>query len=229
MLLIFLFFKIVVVFDVFCDIPLKGINTGGLMENTNNKSKQTLLPDEEIIELYWNRDENAINETDRKYGDYLFKIANNIVYDKMDCEECVNDTYLGTWNRIPPTRPNIFKVFLSKIVRNIAISRYRKNSAQKRIPSEMKVTLNELDECLATNPSAEEDYLTAKVIEIINAYLKTISRRKELIFVCRYYYADKISNIAKMLGVSENTVFRDLAEIRTDIKELLKKEGYFLE
>ena len=199
------------------------------MEKNHNINTENTLPDEKIIELYWNRDEKAIAETDKKYRNYLYSIAYNIVNDRLDTEECLNDTYLGTWERIPPARPNIFKVFLSKIVRDIAISRYRKNSAQKRIPSEMKVTLNELDECLATNPSAEEDYLTAKVIEIINAYLKTISRRKELIFVCRYYYADKISNIAKMLGVSENTVFRDLAEIRTDIKELLKKEGYFLE
>ena len=202
---------------------------GGFIHNTKNSLKQPVMADEEIIDLYWNRDENAINETDKKYGTYLFKLANNIVYDKMDCEECVNDTYLGTWNRIPPTRPNIFKVFLSKIVRNIAISRYRKISAQKRVPSEMRVTLNELDECLVVNPSAEEEYLTAKVIEIINSYLRTVSRRKELIFVCRYYYSDKIVNISKMLGVSENTVYRDLAEIRNDIKELLKKEGYFLE
>jgi len=194
-----------------------------------NDVKPSILTDEEIIDMYWERDENAINETDKKYGNYLFTIANNIVNDKMDCEECVNDTYLGTWNRIPPTRPNIFKVFLSKIVRNIAISRYRKNNAQKRGASEIKVSLDELNDCLASNPSAEDDYLTSKVVEILNIYLKTLSRRKELIFVCRYYYADKISNIAKMLGVSEKTVFRDLAEIRSGLKEMLAKEGYFYE
>ena len=199
------------------------------MEKNHNINTENTLPDEKIIELYWNRDEKAIAETDKKYRNYLYSIAYNIVNDRLDTEECLNDTYLGTWERIPPARPNIFKVFLSKIVRDIAISRYRKNSAQKRIPSEMKVTLNELDECLATNPSAEEDYLTAKVIEIINAYLKTISRRKELIFVCRYYYADKISNIAKMLGVSENTVYRELVAIRQGLKEVLEKEGYDLE
>ena len=101
------------------------------MQYKENIGKSNLLTDDEIIDMYWERNENAINETDKKYGNYLFTIANNIVNDKMDCEECVNDTYLGTWNRIPPTRPNIFKVFLSKIVRNIAISKYRRNSAQK--------------------------------------------------------------------------------------------------
>ena len=97
------------------------------------------------------------------------------------------------------------------------------------IASLFKVSLDELNDCLTATPSAEEDYLTLKVVEILNTYLKTVPRRKELIFVCRYYYADKISNIAKMLGVSENTVFRDLAEIRSGLKEALKKEGYFFE
>ncbi|MBQ9744266.1 MAG: sigma-70 family RNA polymerase sigma factor [Clostridia bacterium] len=198
----------------------------------NNKEKQTnitALTDEQIIDMYWKRDENAILETDKKYGNYLFKIANNIVNNRLDCEECVNDTYLGTWNRIPPERPNIFRVFLAKIVRNIAVSRFRKNSAQKRIPSEFQVSLDELGECISTNSSAEDEYLTARVVEILNTYLKSLPRRKELIFICRYYYADKISNIARMLGVSENTVYRDLGEIRMGLKEQLRREGYGFE
>lgn len=199
------------------------------MNNDKKTAKDAILSDEEIIDMYWERDENAIPETDKKYGNYLFTIANNIVKDRLDCEECVNDTYLGTWNKIPPERPNIFRVFLAKIVRNIAISRFRKNSAQKRIPSEMQISLDELNDCITSTPSAEEEYLTAKVVEILNTYLKTLSRRKELIFICRYYYADKISNIAKMLGVSENTVYRELGEIRTGLREQLTKEGYLFE
>ena len=90
------------------------------------------MPDGEIIELYWKREEAAISETDKKYGKYLYRIAYNIVHDELDCEECLNDTYLGTWNRIPPARPNVFQIFLSKIMRNIAVDRFRKNTAKKR-------------------------------------------------------------------------------------------------
>ena len=196
-----------------------------MKKNTENVT----LTDEEIIDLYFLRDECAINVTDKKYGNYLFAIANSIVNNRLDCEECVNDTYLGTWNTIPPERPNIFRVFLTKIVRNIAVDRFRKNSAQRRIPSEMQVSLDELGDCISASPSAEEDYLTAKVAEVLNEYLRSLPRRKELIFICRYYYADKIANIAKMLGVSENTVYRELGEIRMGLREQLAKEGYSFE
>ena len=104
------------------------------MKTENSTKSERYLPDPEIIELYWARDERAIDETDKKYRQYLHRIAYNIVHDDLDCEECLNDTYLGTWNRIPPTRPNAFQLFLSKIMRNIAIDRYRKNSAKKNIP-----------------------------------------------------------------------------------------------
>ena len=184
------------------------------------------LPDEKIIELYWNRNETAITETDKKYGNYLFAIANNIVNDRMDCEECVNDTYLGTWNRIPPTRPNVFHAFLAKITRNIAISRFRKNAAKKRIPSEMQLSLEEFEDCTVANPSAEDEYLIKRVAEILNDYINNLPRRKELIFICRYYYADRIVNISKMLGISEKTVYRELEEIRQGLKNRLEKEGF---
>ncbi len=199
------------------------------MENNQKINIENTLPDEKIIELYWNRDEKAIKETDRKYGNYLYSIAYNIVNDRLDTEECVNDTYLGTWERIPPARPNVFHVFLARIIRNIAVSKFRKNTAQKRIPSEMQVSLDELDDCMIASPSAEEDYHVEKVAGILNEYLRSLSRKRELIFVCRYYYADKIANIAKMLGLSENTVYRELVIIRQGLKEMLEKEGYALE
>ena len=199
------------------------------MKVNNKINSENTLPDEKIIELYWNRDEKAIQETDKKYRGYLYSIAYNIVNDRLDTEECVNDTYLGTWERIPPARPNVFHVFLARIIRNIAVSKFRKNTAQKRIPSEMQVSLDELDECIAASPSAEEDYYVEKVASILNDYLRSLSRRRELIFVCRYYYADKIVNIANMLGISENTVYRELSIIRQGLKEALEKEGYYLE
>ena len=191
------------------------------------KATNQTMSDEAIIQLYWNRNERAIKETDTKYGHYLFTIAHNILCDRQDCEECVNDTYLGTWNRIPPTRPTVFQVFLSKIMRNLAVDRFRKNHAAKRIPSEMQVSLEELDECMIpSTSSAQEEYLARELAKILNDFLHAIPPRAEFIFICRYYYSDGTGEIAKMLGLSENTVRRELSHIRSELKAHLEKEGY---
>lgn len=196
------------------------------MEQKNNDKALDELSDETIIELYWNRNEDAIQATDEKYGKYLYMIAYNIVHDNMDCEECLNDTYLSTWNRIPPTRPKFFQLFLSKIIRNIAVDRYRKNSAEKRISSEMTCSLEELDDCLPSEMGLEDEVLMRAVIDAMNDYLRSLSKREVLIFICRYYYSDSIDSIAQMLKVSRNTVFRDLSKIRSGLKERLEAEGY---
>ncbi|MBQ9806055.1 MAG: sigma-70 family RNA polymerase sigma factor [Clostridia bacterium] len=199
------------------------------MEQENKRNGETCLSDEEIVELYWERDEKAIKETDKKYGSYLYVIAYNIIHDRLDCEECVNDTYLGTWNRIPPTRPHVFQVFLTKIMRNIAIDRYRQKNAAKRIPSEMTVSLEEIGDALPAVASIDEDYLVDQVAAILNAYLRTLSDKVQFAFVCRYYYADRIANIATMLGVSENTVYRYLNEAKEGLKKELEKGGIDVE
>ncbi len=186
------------------------------------------LPDEAIVELYWQRNEKAIEETDRKYGKYLFTIAYNIVHNHLDCEECVNDTYLGTWNRIPPSKPNVFQVFLSRITRNIAIDRFRKNTARKQVPSEMLLSLDELDECV-TSSSVENEQEIVEISRVLNTFLRGLTARREFIFVCRYYYSDCIVHIAKMLGVSEKTVQRALSEMRRELKEKLEGEGLYRE
>jgi len=190
------------------------------------KTSASGMTDEKIIQLYWDRDERAIRETDQKYGSYLLTIAHNILRDYRDCEECLNDTYLGTWNRIPPTRPTVFQVFLSKIMRNTAVDRFRKNNAAKRVPSEMLISLEEMDECLAHSPSAEEEYLAGQLAQILNDFLLSIGSKGEFIFICRYYYADSVTSIAQMLGVSENTIRRRLSKIRAELKARLEKEGY---
>lgn len=187
--------------------------------------EKELLPDEEIVELYWQRQERAIKETDRKYGNYLHTIAYNIIHDNLDCEECLNDTYMGTWERIPPARPNMFRAFLSKIMRNIALDRFRKNRASRRIPSELVTSLEELDECIPTQ-SLETEYFIKELGRLLNGFIGSLTAREEFVFVCRYYYSDKISEIAKLLEMSEKTVSRDLAEIRKNLRELLEKEGY---
>lgn len=190
-----------------------------------SQKEEAHLTDEQIIDLYWKRDENAIKQTDRKYGKYLYVIAYNIVHDRLDCEECLNDTYLGTWNRIPPQRPSVFQVFLSRIMRNIAIDKFRHNRATKRVPSEMLVSLEELDDCMPSAPSTEDDLANDRLAKLLNDFVQALDDRKQFIFVCRYYYADKVSSIAHMLQVGEATVFRELAEIRKNLKNYLEKEG----
>lgn len=198
------------------------------MKRENTASVKTDIPtflsDESIIDLYWERNEKAISETDRKYGRYLYVIAYNIVHDRLDCEECLNDTYLGTWNSIPPHRPNVFQVFLSRIMRNIAVDKLRESSAKKRVPSEMIVSLDELDDCLASM-DGEEEGLLQDLSRALNSFLKTLNDREQFVFVCRYYYGDKISSIAHMLQLGEATVYRELAAIRTNLKDFMEKEG----
>lgn len=202
------------------------------MKKRQEKKLHTMLnehlTDEEIIELYWSRNERAIRETDNKYGKYLYVIAYNIVHDRLDCEECLNDTYLGTWNSIPPNRPNVFQVFLSRIMRNIAVDKLRASSSAKRIPSEMMVSLDEVGESLVA-PPVEEELAISHLSELLNGFVRALNDREQFIFVCRYYYADTVAAIAKMLRVGEATVYRELASIRTRLREYLDREGHLNE
>ncbi len=194
----------------------------------NNKKTKKIMTDEEIIALYWKRDERAISETDVKYRRYLYVIANNILNDDMDNEECINDTYLGTWNSIPPKRPNVFQAFLAKIARNFALQKFRSRSAAKRVPSELVLSLDELDECIGGN-TAEEEYVIKMISSVLNRFLRKLSDRDSFIFVCRYYYSDSVASIANMLGSSDNTIYRRLGSMRKELKAELEKEGCYYE
>ncbi len=188
------------------------------------------VSDEEIIELYWQRNEDAIALTDRKYGKYLFTIAYNIIHNELDCEECLNDTYLGTWNRIPPARPSIFHVFLSRITRNIAVDKYKRETAAKRIPSEMMVALEEMEDAMPDHAlSMEEEFALRELSGVLGAFIKSLNDREEFIFVCRYYYADKLGQIAKMLEISEKTVARELAGMKESLRAKLLEKGFSYE
>ncbi len=195
-----------------------------------NMSKELKLPredlsDERIVDLYWERDEDAIKATDEKYGKYLFAISYNILRDRLDCEECMNDTYLTTWNKIPPAKPNFLQRFLSKITRNISVDKYRADRAQKRIPSELTVSLEEIEECIEGIALENETEAVSKISEVLNAYLRALSSRERFIFVCRYYYADPVLTIAKLLEISDKTVYRELARMREELRGALSKEG----
>ncbi len=199
------------------------------MSEKNKNNTKALLTDEEIIALYWERNEQAIKETDIKYGRYLYTISYNILRDDMDSEECLNDTYLGTWNSIPPKRPNAFQVFLSKITRNFALQKFRMQNAAKRIPSELVMSLNELDECIGDGNTVEEEYMIRTIGIVLNKFLRKLSNRDSFIFVCRYYYSDSVASIAKMLGTSDNTIYRRLKDMRSNLKTALEKEGCYYE
>ena len=194
--------------------------------NQENNTNQTVFSDEEIINLYWQRQEQAIKETDLKYGRYLFTIAYNIVHDRLDCEECLNDTYLGTWNAIPPNRPNIFQVFLARIMRNSAVDKYRERTASRRIPSELTDSLSELEEAISYSENISENVFVKDAIKVLNTYLMELDDKDRFVFVCRYYYADSVPQIAKMTQLSERSVFRILATTREKLKKKLEEAGF---
>ena len=189
---------------------------------------KAILSDGEIIDLYWKRDERAIKETDRKYQHFLLTVAHNILRDGRDCEECLNDTYLGAWNAIPPARPKVLQAFLATIMRRTAIDRYKAGKRQKRISSELTVALSEVEELLTdgSDPAAELD--ARELGRVISEYIRALPKRRRYIFMSRYYVARPIGEIAGLLGCSESTVNKEIAAIKRDLKEALEKEGYSL-
>ncbi|MBQ9130963.1 MAG: sigma-70 family RNA polymerase sigma factor [Clostridia bacterium] len=198
------------------------------MELQKQTSPRTPLPDEAIVTLYWNRDETAIEETDFKYKNYLFSVIRNLLADPMDCEECLNDTYLGAWNAIPPTKPAVLKAFLTTVARRAAIKRYHKARKKTAIPSELTVSLSELEDFLSDGGEAESDLDAAALGKVISEFLYSLDKRKRYIFMSRYYVAVSIEKIARELKVSRSTVNKELAAIRKSLKAKLESEGYRL-
>lgn len=181
--------------------------------------------DEEINRLYFDRDEAAIAETEKKYGAYLKKIAADMTNDRRDAEECVNDVYLNAWNSIPPNRPNSLKAYLTVLVRRAAADVYRKNGRDKRIPKKLYSPLDELADILPGDSA--EDELDGKILsDIIRSFVSSLPTRRKYIFISRYYVNRKTGEIAKKLNVSRSTVAKELAQIKTNLKQKLESEGY---
>lgn len=194
------------------------------MELQRKQSIKSPISDEQIVSLYWSRNEKAIEETDFKYNKYLFTIAYHIVHDPHDCEDCLNDTYLAAWNAIPPSRPNVLKAFLTTIVRRVAINRYHSNVRQ----SEMTVSLSELEDFLSDDESVESQFDAKELGRVISDFVRLLSQRRRFIFMSRYYAAEPIDTIAKELNLSRSMVNKELAAIRKALKEKLESEGYIL-
>lgn len=183
------------------------------------------MQDNEIVELYFNRNEGAISATDEKYGAYLTKIAYNITSDTEDSKEAVNDTYLAAWNAIPPQKPSVLRTFLSKITRRISIDIVRKSSRKKREGSQYEITLTELEGCIGREDTQNE--IEAKILgEAINAFLRSLSSDARNAFICRYYFIDSMRDTAKHLGMTEAKLKSLLFRTRNSLREHLKKEGF---
>ena len=197
------------------------------MEAANERQK-TNVSDEQIVELYWVRDEKAIEFTDNKYGQFLYRIAYNILHDRLDCEECQNDTYHGIWNCIPPNRPDVFSVFISKIMRNIATMKYREKTRKKKIPSEMMVCYEDLEDTLHSDASPETEYLAKELGRHINDYLGSLTDRQQYIFVGRFYMGDKLEVIAEELNVNASTVHREIKKIKQGLKSHFERNGIYV-
>ena len=184
------------------------------------------MEDKEIVQLYWDRDHRAITETASKYGNYCTVIARNILGSKEDTEECVNDTYLNTWNSLPPHRPSILSAYLGKITRNLAFDRFRFEHSQKRGKGEINLVLDELAECVSGTDRVEDEVIRQELIQSINDFLSTIPKKNCNIFLLRYWYVMSISEIAKKYGMTAGNVSVTLSRVREKLKLYLKERSY---
>jgi len=181
------------------------------------------MEDANIVRLYLNRDETAITESQSKYGRFLTFLSKNILSLKEDAEECVNDTYLTAWNRIPPVIPESLKAFLGRIVRDISISKYRANHAAKRY-SGMDLLLSELEDCLPSADTVDRNLERSELSGIINNWLLTLPSESRNLFVRRYWYGDSVKLLAFESGCSQNTMAQRMFNLRKALKETLERE-----
>ena len=186
------------------------------------------MDDLQIIELYRQRNENAIRETAAKYGGHCFRIAHQILNSPEDSEECVNDTWLRTWQSIPPARPANLKLFLTKITRNLACNRYNARKSQKRGGGEYTLALEELDEVVADLNNVETEIEKKALSNSLDMFLHSLPQRQCNIFIRRYFYLQSTAEIADFYGLKESNVLVILSRTRHKLKKHLEREGYFL-
>lgn len=182
------------------------------------------MEDTKIIELFFARSEMAINVLASKYEKLLYRVALNILNNREDTMECLNDTYLGVWNAIPPHRPNPLSAFVCKITRNLSLKKYRSNTAAKR-NNAFDVSLEELEPCIPT-PSAESEWDAKELARVIGQFLESLSAENRVLFMRRYWFSDSIEDIANLLHMRGNTVAVRLNRIREQLKKYLEKEGF---
>lgn len=184
------------------------------------------MDDERIVGLYWQRSPYATEETAKKYGIMLRGISYRLLKNLQDSEECVNDTYLTAWNRMPNDRPNYLGAYLSKIVRNLSINRFRKNHAEKRGGcGNVAVLTDELAECIpAREGNVETSFENGRLKEALNRFLTSLDEEKRVVFLRRYFFSDEIADIAKRMDWKESKVKTTLFRLRAELHTLLEKE-----
>ena len=186
------------------------------------------MEDLDIVELYWQRSEEAIVQTDRKYGRYCRTIAYNILQDDCDSDECVNDTYLKAWGIIPPRRPSLLSALLGKITRNLALDRCRYSQAEKRGGGQRLLALEELSQCIPSGSGEDEVIENRLLTELLNRFLASLPQQNRQVFLLRYWYLCSVKQIGQQLGMSESGVKMSLLRSRRQLKALLEKEGVCL-
>jgi len=184
------------------------------------------MDDNHIVDLYWQRDERAINETEIKYGKYLHSISRSILLNDDDAKECVNDTYNDAWQSMPPHHPAILSTFLGKIIRRISIDLWRKRNADKRGGGELSIVLDELQECVSGKDDVETEIERQELKKKINDFILSLPVPDRQIFMCRYWYMNSVSEIAKQFGYSESKIKSMLYRIRNKLRKMLEMEGY---
>ncbi len=180
------------------------------------------MTDEQIIALFFERSELAINELDKQYGKLCHKLSFGILNNRSDAEECVNDAYLGVWNAIPPTKPNPLLTYVCKIVRNVSLGRYKANTAQKR-NSSYDVALSELEACLSSPDTVESELEAKELTRVIEGFLDSLGEENRVIFLRRYWFCDTYKDIAERVGLSEKNISVRLSRTRGQLKHYLSE------
>ena len=186
------------------------------------------MEDGKILDLYFDRDEQALEETRKKYGDYCFAVANGILGCAEDAEEVVSDTWLRAWDSIPPKRPAFLRLFLGKIARNLAFTCWRNRNAEKRGGGETELVLEELSECIPGREAVDDALNAKELAQAIRTFLDTLPEREQDVFLRRYFYSEATPVIAGCYGMKEANVLRILSRTRKKLKDYLTKEGYDL-
>ena len=186
------------------------------------------MEDEAIVALFWQRDERAVAAAADKYGAYCSAIARNILGSPEEAEECVNDTYLSAWNAMPPHRPARLATFLGKLTRNLAINRYKHLRADRRGGGNGAAVLEELEEVVSGGEDASAALDARELTAAIHEFLGALPAKKRGIFLCRYWYADPVAQIARRYGMKEGAVTVLLGRLRRQLKDFLTERGFSL-
>ena len=182
------------------------------------------MEDVQIVDLYWQRDESAIRETDSKYGSFCHRLAMNILHSFQDSEECVSDTYGRCWDTMPPQRPRSLRAYLGTIVRNLSISRYRASHAQKRFGG-VETLLSELEDCVPAAENVQRTVEARELSELISRWLQSIPAGDRALFVRRYWSGEAVKTLASEMGIRPNALTKRLLRLREDLRRFLEEEG----